>query len=340
MLNCLYRKNVTNVLSLASKRFISKTLSMANSRFDYVRNFEKNDAILPNCWIVVRIDGKAFHKFTQKHDFAKPNDDNGKQDVQVLKNKTNSFAILIQTGLNLMSYAAVQVMKEFNEIVIAFGQSDEYSFVLHKTAEVYNRRESKILTCINSLFTSSYVFHWNSFFETKKLLYPPSFDARIVLYPSDEDLRNYLSWRQADTHINNLYNTVFWKLVLEGGRTNTEAQEDLSGTYSSDKNEILFSRFGINYNNLPQMYRKGTILLRKNVEIPKLDGKQTQAIVPFFVDLIQDQFWTEHSEVLTRERPQDYKLDDEQLMHPLMQKQFDIAYKRKNNNKNTEQKSP
>lgn len=51
---------------------------MANSRFDYVRNYEKNDAILPNCWIVVRIDGKAFHKFTQKHDFNKPNDDNGK----------------------------------------------------------------------------------------------------------------------------------------------------------------------------------------------------------------------------------------------------------------------
>lgn len=51
---------------------------MANSRFDYVRTFESDDAILPNCWIVVRIDGKAFHKFTQKHDFDKPNDDNGK----------------------------------------------------------------------------------------------------------------------------------------------------------------------------------------------------------------------------------------------------------------------
>lgn len=51
---------------------------MANSRFDYVRDFETNDAIIPNCWIVVRIDGKGFHKFTQKHDFIKPNDDNGK----------------------------------------------------------------------------------------------------------------------------------------------------------------------------------------------------------------------------------------------------------------------
>lgn len=235
-----------------------------------------------------------------------------------------------------MNYAAVQVMKEFNEIVIAFGQSDEYSFVLHKSAEVYNRRASKIMTCINSLFTSSYVFNWSSFFEDKTLKYPPSFDARIVLYPSDENLRDYLGWRQADTHINNLYNTIFWKLVLEGGRTNTQAQEDLSGTYSSDKNEILFTKFGINYNNLPQMYRKGTILLRKNVEVPKMNGKRTQAIVPFFTDLIRDPFWTEHTEVLTRDKPQQYNLNDEQLDHPLMRKQFEIVYKRKNNQKSVE----
>ena len=32
----------------------------------------------------------------------------------------------------------------------------------------------------------------------------PSFDARTVLYPNNEILRDYLSWRQADCHINNL----------------------------------------------------------------------------------------------------------------------------------------
>lgn len=74
-LNRISRKFIQFIVP---QRFISKTLTMANSRFDYVRNFEQDDAILPNCWIVVRIDGKAFYKFTQKHDFIKPNDDNGK----------------------------------------------------------------------------------------------------------------------------------------------------------------------------------------------------------------------------------------------------------------------
>lgn len=231
-------------------------------------------------------------------------------------------------GLNLMNYAAVKVMREFNEIVIAFGQSDEYSFVLHKSAEVYNRRASKILTCINSLFTSSYVFHWSEFFPNQSLLYPPCFDARIVLYPSDENLRDYLSWRQADTHINNLYNSVFWKLVSEGGRSNTQAQEDLSGTFSADKNEILFSKFGINYNNLPQMYRKGTILMKKNVTVPELKNKRYPIIVPFFTDMIQDRFWVEHTEVLTRGQSQPFDLDDELSKNMLIEKQINVLLKR------------
>lgn len=79
MFSRLCVKNSTRrCLNNFSKRFLSKSAPMANSKFDYVRNFEQNDAILPNCWIVVRIDGKAFHKFTKKHDFNKPNDDNGK----------------------------------------------------------------------------------------------------------------------------------------------------------------------------------------------------------------------------------------------------------------------
>lgn len=59
------------------RRVLSTTTAMANSKFEYVREFEKDDRILPNTWIVVRIDGKAFHKFTDKHAFEKPNDDNG-----------------------------------------------------------------------------------------------------------------------------------------------------------------------------------------------------------------------------------------------------------------------
>lgn len=31
------------------------------------------------------------------------------------------------------------------------------------------------------------------------MIYPPSFDSRAVLYPSPQQVRDYFSWRQADS---------------------------------------------------------------------------------------------------------------------------------------------
>lgn len=239
--------------------------------------------------MIVRIDGKNFHKFSEKHNFEKPND---------------------LRGLNLMNFAASCVMKEFNEIILAYGQSDEYSFVFHQSADVYNRRASKILSNVNSLFTSSYVFHWSRWFTDEKLKYPPCFDARIVLYPTIENLKDYLSWRQADVHINNLYNTCFWNLVKKGLK-NTEAEERLRGTVSGDKNELLFNEFGINYNKLPAMFRKGTILLTKQI---KLDGdRKKKVVVPIYDDLIKETFWTQHDELLDKKSPKMFEFPDNEL---------------------------
>ena len=168
---------------------------MAQSKFEYTRKFETDDKLLPNTWLVIRIDGKGFHKFSDAHGFNKPNE---------------------KPALDLMNKCASNIMEEFNEIILSYGQSDEFSFVFRPDAGVYSRRSSKIVTNIASLFASSYVFNWKHFFPNTELLYPPSFDGRAVLYPSVKNLRDYLSWRQADCHINNLYNTVFWSLVIKG----------------------------------------------------------------------------------------------------------------------------
>lgn len=37
-------------------------LTMAKSKYEYVREFETEDKLLPNVFILVRIDGKGFHK--------------------------------------------------------------------------------------------------------------------------------------------------------------------------------------------------------------------------------------------------------------------------------------
>jgi tRNA(His) guanylyltransferase len=121
-------------------------------------------------------------------------------------------------------------------------------------------------------------------------------------------LKDYLSWRQADVHINNLYNTCFWNLVLKKGLKNSEAEERLRGTVSSDKNEILFSEFGINYNTIPAIFRKGTILLTKQI---KVDGeKKKKIVIPIHDDLIKEQFWKENDELLERKSPKYFEMSE------------------------------
>ena len=110
--------------------------------------------------------------------------------------------------------------------------------MFRKEAKVFNRREDKIMSCVLSLFTSAYVYKFEEFFDSKPKKIP-SFDARVVLYPSEKDLKSYLAWRQVDCHINNLYNTTFWALVKQGGMTTEQAHKKLKGSFSKDKNEIL-----------------------------------------------------------------------------------------------------
>lgn len=58
---------------------------------------------------------------------------------------------------------------------------------------------SKINSAVASIFTSTYVFYWNAYFPNTPLKYPPTFDSRVVLYPGEKEVRDYFSWRQADS---------------------------------------------------------------------------------------------------------------------------------------------
>lgn len=77
-------------------------------------------------------------RFCEEHGFSKPND---------------------IRGIKLMNIAALSVVNSFNEIFMAYGQSDEYSFAFKKDSKIYNRRSEKILTCMNYLCRRGILFH-------------------------------------------------------------------------------------------------------------------------------------------------------------------------------------
>ena len=45
--------------------------------------------------------------------------------------------------------------------------------------------------------------------------------------------------------------------------TNAEAHKVLQGSFSKDKNEILFKRFGISYGRLEERFKKGSVMIRE-----------------------------------------------------------------------------
>lgn len=258
---------------------------MANSRFEYVKQFELDDRIMPQTWIVLRVDGKGYTKFCEAHQFQKPNDDR---------------------SINLMNSAAKAVMTAYGDVVLAYGQSDEYSFVINKHSNLYSRRSSKLISVLVSTFTAAFVNEWSAHFPDKPLQYLPAFDARTVVYPTDTILRDYLSWRQADCHINNQYNTCFWALV-HSGLTTAAAQARLKGTLTEHKNELLHTDFGVNYADLPALHRKGSVLFRKSklVEVKKnADGtpvmRERASVAITHEDIIKDNFWNSNSHILNK----------------------------------------
>ncbi|CUM64159.1 uncharacterized protein PRCAT00001751001 [Priceomyces carsonii] len=260
---------------------------MAHSRFEYVKEFEKENYLLPDTFIVIRVDGKGFHKFSEKYNFQKPND---------------------IRALNVMNRASEKVVRQFPDILLAYGDSDEYSFLLRRNCNLFERREMKLVSTFASAITSHYYYEWNQEFP-EKALWPenlPMFDSRAVVYPSAKHVRDYFSWRQVDCHINNLYNTTFWSMVEKANLTPKEAENKLMGTVSSDKNEILFKDFGINYNDEPDIFKKGTIIVREYEswkpelesdnsarQRQRIEKKRKRANIAFHhVDIIKDDFWS------------------------------------------------
>ncbi len=108
-----------------------------------------------------------------------------------------------------MNLAATRVVTSIPEIVLAYGISDEYSFVFHKSMNLFERRNAKLVSTVVSTFTAAYVALWPTAFQSGSawedgtaasldVAMLPTFDGRVVCYPSWENLRDYLSWRQVD----------------------------------------------------------------------------------------------------------------------------------------------
>ncbi|MFB6454743.1 tRNA(His) guanylyltransferase Thg1 family protein [Chitinophaga sp. Hz27] len=203
-----------------------------------MRSFETHydRSVMPEMYIVARIDGRGFTKLTkEKHDFEKPFDE------RFHNHMLSTVQHLMGCGFN---------------IVYGYTQSDEISLLFHFQENAFSRKERK----------------WNSILAGEasakfSLLLGDlaAFDCRLCEFPNSMLVTDYFRWRNEDAHRNALNAHCYW-LLRKQGSSATEATQRINRFTTADKNELLFSN-GINYNDLPAWQKRGSGIYWKDEEI-------------------------------------------------------------------------
>lgn len=138
---------------------------------------ELESRIQPGGFIVIRLDGKAFHTFTKS--FDKPFD------------KNISYAMDV----------AAECIGASSDIPASFiyTQSDEISVVIdNRTQQTWMGGRVQKIASVAASYATAY---FNQNIESGQIA---TFDARVMRLDSEEDVYSYLLWRKADSNRNAL----------------------------------------------------------------------------------------------------------------------------------------
>lgn len=211
--------------------------------------------------IIIRIDGKAFHSFTRG--FAKPFDE-----------------VLIKSMQNTAKYLCENIMG----CKLAYTQSDEISLLLVdyeklETQAWFDNNLQKMVSVAASMATMAFNKFFtnnvkNEIMEYKASLVPQSvelqekikkyhdtlkqalekgtmFDARAFILPKEE-VNNYFIFRQQDATRNSI------QMVAQSNFS----QKELQGKNCNVIQDMLHEQKGINWNDYPTVYKRGSCIIK------------------------------------------------------------------------------
>ena len=187
-----------------------------------------------NSKIIVRLDGRTFHKLARDLNLIKPYDE-------------NFYRVIAEVCEDLF--------KEFSPMFV-YTFSDEISLLLSNIP--FGGRIEKINSVIASFASSSFVINYDT--EFKK---PPAFDSRIIPL-NDDDILKYFTWRQNEAWRNcvNSHGISY----LQKRYSKSKANDILNGMKLNDVHELLFEN-GINLNDVETYKKRGIGIYRKNKKI-------------------------------------------------------------------------
>ena len=194
-----------------------------------------DQVILPDMYLVARLDGRSFTRLTKEVcKFEAP------FDVRFRDMMENTVKELMNCGFR---------------VIYGYTESDEISLLFHPEEDGFGRKVRKYNSVLAGV--ASAVF-------SLQLGQPGIFDCRLVPLPNAERVVDYFLWRQEDAHRNALNAHCYWALRKEGSSVQ-EATKMLEGKSVAFKNELLFQK-GINFNDTPSWQKRGIGIWWKTVQ--------------------------------------------------------------------------
>lgn len=182
--------------------------------------------VLPNMYIVARIDGRSFTKLTKEvHKFNAPFDERFRD-------------YMVETVKHLMCCG-------FN-VIYGYTESDEISLLFQLHEATFSRKDRKFLSILAGEASAKF---------STLLGDIGAFDSRLSELPNKELVVDYFRWRSEDAHRNALSSHCYWKLRNDRF-SQGEATSRIEGLTTAQKNELLY-QYGLNFNDIPTWQKRG-----------------------------------------------------------------------------------
>lgn len=194
-----------------------------------------DQVILPDMYMVARLDGKSFTRLTKEIcQFEAP------FDVRFRDMMVDTVKQLLDCGFR---------------VVYGYTESDEISLLFHVKEDAFGRKVRKYNSVLAGVASVAF---------SQALGQMGIFDCRMVPLPNKDRVKDYFRWRQEDAHRNSLNSHCYW-LLRKQGISVQEATNQLAGKSVGYKNELLYQA-GINYNELPTWQKRGVGVWWEEVE--------------------------------------------------------------------------
>lgn len=213
-----------------------------------------NTKLINRMPVIIRLDGRAFHTFTKG--FQKPFD-----------------TILNDCMQETMKY----LCENISNCIFGYTQSDEITLVLYpKTIDTqpwFDNRIQKIVSSAAAMATLQFnkrftehvkIMYIDNYVSANKIvnkLWQATFDARVFNIPKEEVI-NCIIWRQQDATKNSISSLAQANF----------SHKQLQGKNTSDTQDMLMLEKGLNWNDIPTKFKRGSACIKKPIEINTPNG--------------------------------------------------------------------